>query len=130
RVEPVAAGRLLLPGHQVAGRDPGPGQHRQGGGQEGLLEFGHDAASFRVAALRVGGARQPSQSRLVLVVRSTWHRRLLVPASRPGELPRQGEPNGLDPLCGGSGGRYARPRGEGTAMSDTDKAKNKGQELK
>ena len=81
RVEPVTAGRLLLPGHQVAGRDPGPGQHRQGGGQQGLLEFGHDAASVRVAALRVGGAHQPSQSRLVLVVRSTWHRRLLV--SRP-----------------------------------------------
>ena len=56
RVEPVTAGRLLLSGHQVAGRDPGPGQHRQGGGQQGLLEFGHDAASVRVAVLRVGGA--------------------------------------------------------------------------
>ena len=76
-----SAGRLLLPGHQVAGRDPGPGQHRQGGGPQGLLEFGHDAASVRVAALRAGGAHQPSQPRLVLVVRSTWHRRLLV--SRP-----------------------------------------------
>ena len=41
RVEPVAAGRLLLPGHQVPGRDPGPRQHRQRGGQQRLLQYRH-----------------------------------------------------------------------------------------
>jgi len=53
RVEPVAAGRLLLPGHQVPGGDPGPRQHRQGGGQQRLPEFGHDPAAGRVPALRL-----------------------------------------------------------------------------
>ena len=37
RVEPVTAGRLLLPGDQVPGRDPGPRQDRQGGRQQCLL---------------------------------------------------------------------------------------------
>ena len=41
RVEPVAAGRLLLPGHQVPGRDPGPRQDRQGGWQQRFLQFRH-----------------------------------------------------------------------------------------
>ena len=53
RVEPVAARRLLMPGHQVPGRDPGPRQHRQGGGQQRLLHFRHDpahAASYVLAA--------------------------------------------------------------------------------
>src|SRR5580704_9425653 len=47
-----------------------------------------------------------------------------------GELPRQGKPNGLDPSRAGRGGRVRKTTREGTAVSDTDKAKNKGQELK
>src|SRR6476469_1954732 len=52
------------------------------------------------------------------------------PASRPGELPQQGEPNGLEPCRGGRGGRVRKTKREGTAVGDTDKAKNKAQELK
>ena len=54
RVEPVAAGRLLLPGHQVPGRDPGPRQDRQGGGQQRFLHFRHDPPGGQRPALRVG----------------------------------------------------------------------------
>jgi hypothetical protein len=57
RVEPVAPGRLLLPGHQVAGRDLGLRQHRQRGGQQGLLQFGHGGAGRGVAQFGLGRLR-------------------------------------------------------------------------
>ena len=82
RIEPVAAGRLLLPGHQVPGRDPDSWQYRQGGGQQRLLEFCHDPGPGRVPALRVPHYGSAA-SRLVVVVPSTWHRRLLVTRPSP-----------------------------------------------
>ena len=40
RVEPVPAGGRLVPGHQVARRDPELGQHRQRGRQQRFLQLG------------------------------------------------------------------------------------------
>ena len=61
RVEPVAAGRLLLPGHQVPGRDPGPRQDRQGGWQQRFLQFRHypRAAGFPRSVTSVAMTRSP-----------------------------------------------------------------------
>ena len=56
RVEPVVADRLLVPGDQVPGRDPGPRQHRQRGRQQRFLQFGHDLAGVQY---HVGVAHHP-----------------------------------------------------------------------
>ena len=110
RVEPVAAGRLLVSGGQVPGRDPGPRQYRQRGGQQRFLQFGHHLAS----------AHQPR----AVIMRSTGHGRLLRPPRRL-NLPWQRAPNGsrerqfralltagLRTLPVGRGCRYESPRGK------------------
>ena len=52
RVEPVPAGGLILAGHQVAGRELHARQYRQRGGQQGLLQGGHDAPRGLIPAFR------------------------------------------------------------------------------
>jgi hypothetical protein len=54
RVEPVTTRRLLMPGDQVASRDPRPWQHRQRGGQQGFGQFLGCLAGGLVPSLRVG----------------------------------------------------------------------------
>jgi hypothetical protein len=51
-IEPVTSSRLLLPGGQVTRRDPRPGQHRQCGGQQRLLQHSHSAGGIEAALIR------------------------------------------------------------------------------
>ena len=81
RVEPVAAGRLLLPGHQVPGRDPGPRQDRQRGRQQRFLQYRRYRPVPHAVPHRPGVAHHAT--RHVVIVRGTRQHGLLRPP-RPG----------------------------------------------